>query len=75
MNVVLADAEEFRKLPPKKGSSDADREVRRPLGFLLIRGEEVVSLTVEGPPPSEFRPKKDSAPVRATPHVLEHLCF
>ena len=67
MNVVLADAEEFRRLPPKKGSSDADREVRRPLGFILIRGEEVVSLTVEGPPPTEYRPKKDSAPARTLP--------
>ena len=63
MNIVLADAEEFRRLPPKKGLSDADREVRRPLGFLLIRGEEVVSLTVEGPPPSDFRAKKEGAPV------------
>ena len=65
MNVVLADAVEFRRLPPKKGSSDADREEKRSLGFILIRGEEVVSLTVEGPPPTEFRPKKDSAPVRS----------
>ena len=51
MNLVLADAEEFRKLPPKKGLSEEDRHTRRVLGFLLLRGEEVVSLTVEGPPP------------------------
>ena len=53
MNLVLADAEEFRKLPPKKGLSEEDRHTRRVLGFLLLRGEEVVSLTVEGPPPQE----------------------
>jgi small nuclear ribonucleoprotein B and B' len=50
MNLVLSDAEEFRKLPPKKGLSEEDRQTRRVLGFLLLRGEEVVSLTVEGPP-------------------------
>lgn len=64
MNLVLGDAEEFRKLPPKKGSGDAERESRRPLGFMLLRGEEIVSLTVEGPPPNEHRGKKDGAAVR-----------
>lgn len=61
MNLVLGDAEEFRKLPPKKGSGDAERESRRPLGFLLVRGEEIISLTIEGPPPSEHRTKKEGA--------------
>ena len=51
MNLVVSDAEEHRKLPPKKGMDEDDRHVRRVLGFVLIRGEEVVSLTVEGPPP------------------------
>lgn len=67
MNLVLGDAEEFRKLPPKKGSGDAERESRRPLGFLLVRGEEIISLTVEGPPPNEHRGKKDGGPVRRPP--------
>ena len=53
MNLVLSDAEEFRKLPPKKGLTEEDRAVRRVLGFILLRGEEVVSMTVEGPPPQE----------------------
>ena len=52
MNLVVADAEEHRKLPPKKGIDEDERHVRRVLGFVLIRGEEVVSLTVEGPPQS-----------------------
>lgn len=65
MNIVLGDAEEFRRLPPKKGVPEADREIRRPLGLVLIRGEEVVSLTVEGPPPTDDRRgKRDVAPVR-----------
>lgn len=45
MNLVLADCEEFRKV--------RDREEKRVLGFLVLRGEHVVSLNVEGPPPQE----------------------
>jgi small nuclear ribonucleoprotein (snRNP)-like protein len=72
MNIVLGDAEEFRRLPPKKGVPEADREIRRPLGLVLIRGEEVISLTVEGPPPTDDRRgKRDVAPVR--PRALTRL--
>lgn len=42
MNLVLADCEEIRK-----------RGEKRLLGFLLLRGEQIVSLSVEGPPPQE----------------------
>lgn len=63
MNLVLSDAEEFRKLPPKKGLTEEDRAVRRVLGFILLRGEEVVSMTVEGPPPQEDkRARAQAAP-------------
>ena len=135
MNLVLGDAEEFRKLPPKKGVSDTEvqpqrqpalllalhdhsapalandevltrpdaffkgscnfpvyhilcaskpcqlvlpeeaitlgfspvqREERRVLGLLLLRGEEIISITIEGPPPAdESRAKAAVAPVRA----------
>ena len=103
MNLVLGDAEEFRKLAPKKGRSEeevlaiyllayclhlpprllpnvnylshaislsaqgspksrlypitrrlsAQRDVRRVLGLVLLRGDEVISLTIEGPPPAD----------------------
>ena len=50
MNLVLGDCEEHRPLPPRKGEKEP-RSQRRVLGLVLLRGDEVLSLAVEGPPP------------------------
>jgi len=55
MNVILSDCEEFRRVRGKKGKEE--KEEKRSMGLVLLRGETIVTMTLEGPPPSEEGPR------------------
>jgi small nuclear ribonucleoprotein B and B' len=62
MNLVLADTEEFRRIKRQAnkqapGSSNnaplIEEEKKRTLGLTIVRGTNVVSCSVDGPPPAD----------------------
>lgn len=64
MNLVLADAEEFRRVKRKPAKTAAapgasapqamvETEEKRSLGLAIVRGAHIVSCSVDGPPPAD----------------------
>ncbi|KAI9471609.1 Small nuclear ribonucleoprotein-associated protein B [Coemansia sp. RSA 1290] len=51
MNLVLSECEEFRSVKPKAQGAKASL-IKRTLGLVILRGECIVSISVDGPPPS-----------------------
>jgi small nuclear ribonucleoprotein B and B' len=50
MNLVLADTEEFTRYKSKKDEGGVDKERKRGLGLVLLRGENIISFSAESPP-------------------------
>jgi len=63
MNLVLGDCEEYRIIKAKKANEE--REEKRTLGLVLLRGENVISLSAEAPP----APRSRSLLARAGPGI------
>lgn len=49
LNLILADSEEFRIIKPKKKDGPL-REIKRPLGLIVLRGDIIISINAEVSP-------------------------
>jgi small nuclear ribonucleoprotein B and B' len=54
MNLVLADTEEYRRIKSKK-AGEPEREHRRPLGLVLLRGDSIIHMSAEAQPSQPTR--------------------
>ncbi|OAF64694.1 hypothetical protein A3Q56_07586 [Intoshia linei] len=64
MNIIMHDTEEFRTIYPKKKSvNKVAHEEKRNLGFIIMRGEHIVSMTIEGPPPNDSHKARMKIPI------------
>ncbi|TIC01942.1 hypothetical protein E3Q16_03643 [Wallemia mellicola] len=64
MNLVLVDTIEFRRLKGPSSQGDIPKEMKRALGLIVLRGETIISISVEGPPPV-----KEEDPISSGPGV------
>jgi small nuclear ribonucleoprotein B and B' len=59
MNIVLADTEEYRIT--KTNKTGTQKQIKRTLGLVIIRGENIISLTAEAPPSQTFKKSDNDA--------------
>ncbi|KAJ2750132.1 Small nuclear ribonucleoprotein-associated protein B [Coemansia aciculifera] len=53
MNLVLSECEEFRTIKAKaQNAKSKTQQIKRTLGLVILRGESVISISVDGPPPA-----------------------
>lgn len=64
MNLVLADCEEFRKVKSKGKAPEGQSELeqKRTLGLVILRGETIVTISIDGPPPPSMDDVRSRGP-------------
>lgn len=68
MNLVMADCEEYRYSKPKKGAEPV--EEKRSLGLIVLRGNTIVSVSIEAKPPVGDSMNRKAA---AMPQMMQNM--